>query len=77
MTLYNFLLHETYMQELCVICENGYVAATCWIDHEDRFQIPQRLKDKEVVSDKWGKFPVANEYNETIRIPCHYIKIGD
>lgn len=77
MTLYNFLLHETYMQELCVICENGYVAATCWIDHEDRFQIPQRLKDKEVVSDKWGKLPVMNEDKETIRIPCHYIEIGD
>ena len=77
MTLYNFLLHATYMQELCVICENGYVAATCWIDHEDRFQIPQRLKDKKVVSDKWGELPVTNEYNETIRIPCHYIDIGD
>lgn len=77
MTLYNFLLHETYMQELCVICENGYVAATCWIDHEDRFQIPQKLKDKEVMSDKWGELPVVDEENTIYYIPCHYIDIGD
>ena len=47
------------------------------IDREDRFQIPQRLKDKEVVSDKWDELPVMNEDKETIRIPCHYIEIGD
>ncbi len=75
MKLCDFLRHETNVCELCVICEDGYTVATCWIDYEDLFIIPQRLANKDVRRDYWGVLPIVTENNNKVRIPCHYIDV--
>lgn len=74
-TLRNFLHKKTNARELCVIQEDGWIVATCWIDYEDLFAIPHSLADKVVKSDKWGYLEIVNEDNACIKIPCHYINV--
>lgn len=75
MILSDFLRHKTNARELCVICDCGWIVATCWIDNEDLFLINQNLVYKEVLKDSWGTLLVVNERNDEVRIPCHYIDI--
>lgn len=75
MTLREFLLKKTNALELCVICEDGWITATCWIDYEDLFHIPPKLENKIVKGDKWDYLTIVNENNASIKIPCHYIDI--
>lgn len=74
-TLRNFLHKKTNARELCVIQEDGWIVATCWIDYEDLFAIPHSLADKVVKSDKWGYLEIVNEDNACINIPCHYVNV--
>lgn len=74
-TLKDFLYRETNVRELCVIREDGWIIATCWIDYEDLFAIPHRLADKVVKKDKWGYLEIVNEENACIKIPCHYVDV--
>lgn len=75
MKLYDFLRHETNVYELCVICEDGYEVATCWIDHEDLFIIPPRLANREIRRNYWGTLPIATESNNKVWVSCHYIDV--
>lgn len=75
MKLYDFLRRETNVHELCVICEDGYEVAICWIDYEDLFIIPPRLGYKEVKRDYWDGLPIATENNNKMYVPCHYIDV--
>lgn len=75
MKLKEFLLRHTNVKELCVIRDNGWTVASCWIDYEDLFCIPTTLKDKEVKGDKWGYLSIVNENNAEIQIPCHYVDV--
>lgn len=75
MTLKEFLLHHTMVKELCVIRDCGYTVASCWIDYEDLFYIPQKLKDKEVKSAEWGYLSIVNENNAEMKIPCRYVNV--
>ena len=75
MTLYEFLRTKTNVKELCVIRESGWIVATCWIDYEDLFAIPNRLADNIVKKDEWGYLPIVNENNAEIKIPCHYVDV--
>lgn len=75
MKLYEFLYHKTQVAELCVICDSGWIVATCWIDSEDLFRIPPDLQNEEVKGDKWGYLEIVNEKGEEIKVPCHYIDI--
>ena len=47
MTVVEFCLRKTQVQELCVIREDGWIVSTVWIDHEDLFAIHPRFKKKE------------------------------
>lgn len=75
MILYEFLRTKTNVKELCVIRESGWIVATCWIDYEDLFAIPNRLADNIVKKDEWGYLPIVNENNAEIKIPCHYVDV--
>lgn len=75
MTLKEFLLKKTNAEELCVIREGGWIAASCWIDYEDLFFVPQRLSNMVVKNDEWDYLPVVNENNARIKIPCHYVDV--
>ena len=75
MKLKEFLLRHTNVKELCVIRENGWTVASCWIDYEDLFHIPSRLRDKEVKGDKWDYISIVNENKAEIQIPCHYVDV--
>ena len=75
MKLCDFLRHETNVYELCAICEDGYIVATCWIDHEDLFIIPPRLANKDIRRDYWGTLPIVTENNNKMYVPCHYIDV--
>lgn len=75
MTLVNFLRHETNAKELCVIRDNGWIVATCWIDYEDLFHVPTRLADKVVKNNEWDYLSIVNENNACIKIPCHYVDV--
>lgn len=43
MILRDFLHKKTNAKELCIIREDGWIIASCWIDYEDLFAIPQNL----------------------------------
>lgn len=75
MTLREFLRKKTNALELCAIREDGWITATCWIDHEDLFHIPPKLADREVKRDKWEDLTIVNENNASIKIPCHFIDV--
>ena len=75
MTLRDFLRKKTNAKELCVIRDSGWIVASCWIDYEDLFFIPNRLADSIVKKDEWGYLPIVNENNAEIKIPCHYVDV--
>ena len=75
MRLFEFLRTQTNARELCVIREDGWIVASCWIDYEDLFHIPNRLANKTIKRDEWNYIPIVNENNEAIRIPCHYVDV--
>lgn len=75
MTLREFLRNKTYATELCVIREDGYITATCWIDYEDLFHTPPKLDDKEIKGHEWGYLSIVNENNASIKIPCHFVDV--
>ena len=73
MTVVEFCLRKTQVQELCVIREDGWIVSTVWIDHEDLFAIHPRFKNKKIKSDKWGTLPITTDHGDTLEIPCHHI----
>lgn len=75
MTLRDFLLKQTNARELCVIRDNGWIVASCWIDYEDLFAIPQRLAENFVKNDEWGYLNIVDANNIEIKIPCHYVDV--
>lgn len=75
MTLRDFLRTKTNPLELCAITEGGWIVATSYIDYEDLFQIPPKLANCEVKSDKWDYLPIVNENNACIKIPCHFVNL--
>lgn len=75
MELRDFLHKKTNAKELCIIREDGWIAASCWIDYEDLFVIPQNLSQKAVKKDEWGYIGIVNENNSEIKIPCHCIDV--
>ena len=75
MTLIEFLHYHTKVGELCVIKNEGWIVTTCWIDNEDLFMIPETLRDKQVINERWGQLPIVNQQGVQIKIPCHYIII--
>lgn len=75
MTLREFLRKKTNVRELCIIRESGWIVASCWIDYEDLFAIPQQLSQKTIKKDEWGYITIVNENNAEIKIPCHYIDV--
>lgn len=76
MKLKDFLHHKTQCYELCIIIDNGWRVASCWIDDEDLFVIPPQYANKEVKSDKWGLLSITIENGIKQKIPCHYIEVG-
>lgn len=75
MTLREFLRTKTHVRELCIIREDGWIVAACWIDYEDLFHIPPRLTDRPVKSDEWGFLATTTESGDTVEIQCHYIDV--
>lgn len=72
-TVREFCLHKTQATELCVLCDEGWIVGTVWIDHEDIFRIPDSLKDAIVKSDYWGELTIVNELGAKTKIPAHFI----
>lgn len=75
MKLEEFLLHKTQCYELCVIKDCGWIVATCWIDNEDLFAIPENYANCEVKDSKWGELITVNKYGIEVTVPCHYIDL--
>lgn len=77
MTLREFLRTKTNANELCVVCEDGWISATFWIDYEDLFDryLPFELGSKPIRRAYWDFLPIVNENNASIKIPCHYIDL--
>jgi hypothetical protein len=77
MTLEEFLKTKTNAHELCVICDNGWIYATFWIDSEDLFTkyLDYDLSSKPIRRVYWDYLPIVNENNACIKIPCHYVDI--
>ena len=76
-TLHEFLCKKTDVMELCVICEQGWIVCTAWIDSEDLFigSIITRILERPVVGDAWGTITIAGPGEERREVPCHYIDI--
>ena len=75
MTLKDFLRNKTNAMELCVIRYDGWIVASCWIDYEDLFTIPNNFADKPVKMDEWDYITIVNKNNAEIKIPCHYVDV--
>jgi len=75
MTVREFLLKHTEVNELCVVRDSGYIIMTAWIDCEDLFAINNDIGKKIVKSDIWGTIPILNQNGHIIDVGCHYIDI--
>lgn len=77
MTLREFLRTKTNAQELCVICEDGWIVAAFWIDYEDLFcgYLDKNLGERKVKLDCWDYITIVNENNTRIQVPCHRIEV--
>lgn len=73
MTVKEFCMKKTQVNELVVIRDCGWIVATTWIDSEDIFRLPERTSQLEVISDEWGTIPIVTEHGDTVSIPCHYV----
>ena len=73
MTVIEFLLKKTQINELCVIRYSGWIVATAWIDNEDLFRINKEVANGEFKSDEWGELEITTKSGDQIHIPCHYI----
>ena len=73
MTVREFCLKKTQVNELCAIRDSGWIIATVWVDHEDLFSIDKRVSEMEVKSDVWGTLSIVTEHGDKISVPCHYI----
>lgn len=73
MTVREFCMKKTQVNELVVIRDCGWIVATAWIDYEDIFRLPEKTSQLEVISDEWGTINVVTEHGDDISIPCHYI----
>lgn len=75
MTVMDFLRNETQPLELCVIRDKGYIVASCWIDYEDIFKIPDSLAREKIKSTEWGTLRTVNKNGITKYVECHYIDV--
>lgn len=76
-TLQEFLRNKTNAEELCVICDYGWIKATVWIDHEDLFCVPVEYADNPVLGNWWGTIPVVNAAGEKTDVEAHFIEMGN
>lgn len=74
-TVYEFCRNKTEATELVVICDGGWRVATVWIDYEDIFQIPEKLRNKTVLSDKWEKLPIVDNDGNKTEILAHHLYV--
>ena len=75
MTVRDFCLKKTQVNELCVIRDAGWIIATAWIDSEDLFAMNDKVANCEVKFDEWGRVTIKTEHGDKLEIPCHYIDI--
>lgn len=75
MTVREFCLNKTQAHELVVIRDAGWIVASVWIDYEDIFLIPERVKEKEIRQDSWGTLSIATKHGDKIEVPCHYLDV--
>lgn len=73
MTIGEFCLHHTQVGELCVFRDAGYIVGSTWIDIEDLFAIPDRIRNAEMKSHSWGTISITTEHGDKLGVPCHYI----
>lgn len=75
MTVQGFCMKETYVGELVVIRDAGYIQACVWIDMEDIFVVPEFYRNKFVKSDKWGTIKITDKNGKVNEVPCHYVDV--
>ena len=75
MTVRDFCLKKTQAHELVVIRDAGWIVASVWIDYEDIFLLPERIKEKEVRRDEWGTLSIITKHGDEIEVPCHYLDV--
>lgn len=75
MTVRDFCLYNTQVEELCVIRDSGYIIQQVWIDCEDLFAIHPNYTNKEVKNNCWGELEIITQHGDKIKIPCHYIDV--
>lgn len=75
MTVREFCMKKTQVNELVVIRDCGWIVATAWIDYEDIFRLPEKTSQLEVISDSWGTIPILNQNGNVIDVGCHYIDV--
>jgi len=74
-TLFEFLRYRTDASELCVIRDCGWICAAAYIDNEDLFGIPERLKNKLVKNHEWGFLKIRDREGMVQHINVHYIDV--
>ncbi|MCQ2749362.1 MAG: hypothetical protein MJ246_05215 [Clostridia bacterium] len=75
MTVRDFCLKNTQAHELVVIRDSGWIVASVWIDYEDIFLIPERVKEKEIRQESWGTLNIVTKHGDEIEVPCHYLDV--
>ena len=75
MKLREFLKTKTKVKELCIILENGYRTAACWIDYDDLFiaGLPTRLLEMEVKKDDWEMLEKLDALEQLTYTTAHYV----
>lgn len=66
MTVYEFLRKRTFVHELCVIRDAGWIVMTVWIDPEDIFRTDPTTSQRIVKSDEAGTIRILNHNGEEV-----------
>lgn len=72
-TVKEYLLHKTDAEELCAICEAGWIVAVAWIDHEDLFRLRKEELEMRVLKTRHGYLRVKSHDAGYSQVPCTFI----
>lgn len=79
MSLIDFLFHHVHAKELCVICVEGFIMATVYIDYEDRFvkYLSRDFDSMVVVKNEWKPLLITLDNGYDMHIQAHYIYLEE
>lgn len=75
MTVIQYCREKTYVGELVIIREGGWVDCAAFIDPEDLFRLPPSIARAEVIGEESGRIRLTNRAGGFEDAQCIYLDI--